>query len=425
MKLIVVVSAALGSELFSARARAPFWSQLAPREIDSFFPALTSPVQAALRTAAGVEVHGMGAGGYFDRTLKKVFYREQSSLLFSGPRIWEDFRARGGKVAQVCLQQSLGNDSDFYLLPAPIPKYSGGMVENFLSRPKDLYRQICEETDQEFSLARYWGPFTSVKASRWITAATGALAKRMADGESLILTYLPHLGYETQRDGPGSSDAEEAFEEYEECLEEILVMAKQEGYEVLILGDYEITDADRPLFPNRLLAEKGFLSLSEADDMLYPDFFSSRAFALAEHQICHVYVNDPADIPAVQSLFEAMPGVSCVIPRADAPEWDHPRCGELILEAEPGAWFAYHWWDDPDQAPDYASHIDIDNKPGFDPMEICWRIWPPLSVPLDCSLLKGTHGRQCRVMCASTFEMDSSVHSFTGAAGVLKEMLSQ
>ena len=81
--------------------------------------------------------------------------------------------------------------------------------------------------------------------------------------------------------------------------------------------------------------------------------------------------------------------------------------------------------EDPDQAPDYASHIDIDNKPGFDPMEICWRIWPPLSVPLDCSLLRGTHGRQCRVMCASTFEMDPSVHSFLGAAGTLKEMLSQ
>ena len=423
MKLIVVISAALGAGLFSRQAKAGFWKDLHPFEIDSFFPALTSPVQAALRTAEGVDVHGIGSAGYFDRTLRKVFLQEQSSRLCEGDRIWNRFRARGGKVAQICLQQSAGNDSDCYLFPDSIPEYGGKAVENFISRPKDLYRTICGEMEKEFDLARYWGPFTSVKASEWIAGATAELAKRMAGGESLILSYLPHLGYEALRDGPEAPDVEDAFQEYEECLEEILRAARENGYEILILGDYEIEDAFTPLYPNRMLAENGYLSLSENEGALYPDFYLSRAFALVEHQICQVYVADPADIRRVQTLFESMPGVSCVIPRSDAPEWDHSRCGELILEAEPGSWFAYHWWDDPDQAPEYASHIDFAGKPGFDPMEICWKFSSPLSVPMDCSLLRGTHGRQCKVICASSFRMEESVHSFLGAAGFLKGML--
>ena len=427
MKLIVVFSSALGAQLFGRYARAPFWKCLHTRELDSFFPALSAPAQAAFRTAAGVDVHGMGANGFFDRSMKRVFLREQASTIYGGKRIWEEFRARGGKVAQICMQQCQGLDSDLYLSPAPIITLHGGVIQDMLSQPEDLYQTVCEENGgREFNLMHVWGPFPSAKASRWIASATETVAKRLAaERDALILTCLPHLDSDPQRDGPESSDTEEAFEEYEECADAIFHTAQEHGFELLILGDYEITDASNPVFPNKVLASEGFLKLREVEGgMLYPNFHSSRAFALADHQICHIYIADPAkDQARIQALFEALPGVSCVIRRSDAPEWDHPRCGELILEAEPGAWFAYHWWEDPDQAPDYATHIGFRSKPGVDPMEFHWKIWPPLSVPLDCSLLRGTYGRQCKVIGASTFMPDSELRSFSGMAEFVRDML--
>ncbi len=425
MKIIVVHAAALGAELFHRFASASCWNSLHSREIDSFFPALTAPAQAAFRTGGGVDLHGMGAGGYFDRSLKRTFFLEQSSAIYSGERIWDSFRKRGGKVAQICMEQCQGLDCDIYLSPSPIRKVQGGMIDDFLSEPEELYESICEETGKELNTSHLRGPFTSGKASQWITEATVSVAQRMAEEKDvLIMSYLPLLNREPQRSGPESEETKEAFEEFEECISDIFAAAKEHGYELMIIGDYEITDAFCPLYPNKILAENGYFKVREADGMMYPNFYSSRAFALAEHQICHIYVADPEkDLAAIQSLFEAVPGISCVIRRADAPEWDHERCGELILEAEPGAWFSYHWWEDPDQAPDYATHAGVRTKPGFDPMEIYWKIWPPLSVPLDCTMLRGTHGRQCKVMAATTFDPQEDIHSFLGYSAMLKEIL--
>ena len=80
---------------------------------------------------------------------------------------------------------------------------------------------------------------------------------------------------------------------------------------------------------------------------------------------------------------------------------DHPNSGELILQAEPGAWFAYPWWLNPKEAPDYATHIDIHNKPGFDPCELFFG-WPPFRISTNTKRVGGTHGRQCDVAWTSS-----------------------
>ena len=426
MKLLTILSAALGRDIYGRYAKAPFWKNLHVTELDSFFPALTCPAQAAFRTGADVSVHGMGASGFFSRELRKAFFWEQSSALYSGDRIWKDFRAKGGKVAQICVQQCPGMDSDWYLSPAPIHKHHGGMIQDFFSAPPDLYQSVCHDIRQKFNLMNYWGPMTNVKASTWIAKATANVLRRMAsENDTYVLTYIPHLDYASQRNGPESDETEEAFAEYEECLQILLDAAKKYGYEVQILGDYAITQAENAVFPNRLLAEKGYLSLRNVKGMLYPNLHSSHAFALVDHQICHVYVNDPEDIAPICAIFEALPGVSCAIRRDNSPELDHPRCGEVILVAEEGSWFAYHWWDEDDQAPDYATHVDIHNKPGFDPMELFGAIWPPMSTPLDTSLLQGTHGRPGQIIHASTFTPDEDMHTFTGASLAVKDMLSR
>ena len=426
MKLLSVISAALSSDMFYKCASAPFWKQLHIKELDSFFPALTAPAQAAFRTAGDVSYHGMGSGGYYDRLTRKTNLWEQASCLYEGKRIWEDFRAKGGKVGQICMQQCPGMDCDMYLTPAPIYKRNGGIIQNFCSSPPDLYQSICEEIKAKFNIMHYWGPSASIKASRWIAKATAEMMKRMTSEEDVyLLSYIPHLDYAPQKHGPDSTEVEDAFAEYEECMEIIFNAAQECGFELQIIGDYAITPAKTAVFPNKLLAEKDYLVLQDVDGMLYPNLHSSHAFALVDHQICHVYVNDPADIPSICAIFEAYPGVSCAISRADMPEWDHPRCGEVILIADEGAWFAYPWWEEEEQAPDFASRIDIHSKPGFDPLELFSAIWPPKSISQDTELLQGTFGRPGRIIHASTFQTPQDLRSFTGAAAMIRDMLSK
>ncbi|MDK1030405.1 MAG: hypothetical protein QGD94_00185, partial [Planctomycetia bacterium] len=71
----------------------------------------------------------------------------------------------------------------------------------------------------------------------------------------------------------------------------------------------------------------------------------------------------------------------------------HERCGELVAVARSDAWFAYPWWTASSKAPHYARHIDIHNKPGFDPLEMffdSWRVW---RISGDTRKVRGSHGR--------------------------------
>jgi hypothetical protein len=146
------------------------------------------------------------------------------------------------------------------------------------------------------------------------------------------------------------------------------------------------------------------------------DIGGSEAFAMADHQVSHVYVRHPERIGEVRALFEGVPGVGEVLDEAGKRDLglDHERSGELVLIAEPDAWFTYYYWEDDDRAPDYARTVDIHRKPGYDPVELfldpAIRV-PPLAIgsrivrrklgfrtlldviPLDPALVRGSHGR--------------------------------
>ena len=126
--------------------------------------------------------------------------------------------------------------------------------------------------------------------------------------------------------------------------------------------------------------------------MAYTDFFTSPAFAVVDHQVAHVYCRDDAAARAAATALRALPGVAEVLDRTaqDARGLNHPRSGELIAVAERGAWFAYPWFEKKN-APDYASHVDIHNKPGYDPCELFFG-WPPLSVSSNTAKIRGSHG---------------------------------
>jgi len=392
----------------AAMSRDPGVEGLAFREIASVFPAVTCTVQASFRTASPPREHGVVGNGWMFRELGRPLFWEQSAALVSGRRIWDAFRRRGRTVGMLFWQQSLGEDVDVLLSPAPIHKHHGGMIQDCACCPAGLYADVCDAVGRPFKLQHYWGPLASPKAGDWIAAATAAVLA----GDSapdLCLTYLPTLDYDLQRYGPDAPKCDRAREALRRQLTDLTAAAGARGYDVLVFGDYAIAPADAAVLPNRALLEAGLLSVRDVRGMLYPDLHASRAFAVVDHEIAHVYIRRDADVDAARDVLAALPGVADALDRAAQVDLalDHPRSGELVLIAEPGTWLAYPWWSDKRHAPDYASHVDIHNKPGYDPCELFFG-WPPMSVSRDATRIRGSHGRVGEgrgVSWAATFDL--------------------
>ncbi len=377
------------------------------KPMGSLFPGLTCTVQASFRTASPPSKHGMIANGLFDRGLNRPMFWEQSARLVKGERIWKDFRERGGRVGMVFWQQSLGECVDLVLSPAPIHKHHGGMIEDCYCRPAGLYPNLCKKIGRPFKLRQYWGPLASWKVGEWIVASISRILESQALAPDLLLSYLPSLDYDLQRKDPlKGADAKKPFGKVRHQILCLLEAAQSKGYELLVFGDYHIGPVSGAVKPNRMLREQGLFEVRHIRKMAYPDFYASRAFAMVDHEIAHVYIGKKDDIPLVKHLFEKAPGISQVLDGdlQQARGLFHPNSGELVLVAEPGKWLAYPWWHERGEAPDFAAHVDIHNKPGYDPCELFFG-WPPGSVSRDTDRIHGSHGRvgpDREVMWAST-----------------------
>ena len=384
-KLLVVDLAAFGWNLVS------HLPEFQPAQ--TFFPAVTSVFQASFRTASQIGAHGMVANGLFFKDLSKVLFWEQSAALVQGPRIWEKFRARGGRVGMMFWQQSMGEGVDLIVTPAPIHKHSGVMIQSCYTQPANLEQRLNEAVGRPFNLMNYWGPLANCKSSDWIVDATCAVMGMPEFAPDLLLTYIPHLDYDLQRRGPGSEAAEKALDVLLGYLTRIKAACADFGYDWIFVGDYAIEAAKRgAVFPNRALREAGFFAVRDIRDMAYTDFFTSRAFAVVDHQIANVHCRDAASAQAARDVLVKLPGVAEVLDRDTQAVRGllHARSGDLLAVAENGAWFAYPWFEK-SEAPDYASHVDIHNKPGYDPCELYFG-WPPGSVSFDTRKIHGTHG---------------------------------
>ena len=384
-KLLVVQVAALGAE----------FSPPGFRTAESFFPAVTCTAQASFRTASTAREHGMVANGTRLPDLRKIMLWEQSSTLVEGPRIWSRYRAAGRKAGMMFWQQSLGDpELDLVYSPAPIHKHSGGMIQDCYAKPAGMDAMLRRKTGRAFNLMHYWGPVASHKSSAWITDATCAILADSQFAPDILFSYLPHLDYDLQRHGPGSRQAKKSLEFTLQCIARIKAEAEARGYHWLFYGDYAIQPVSGAVFPNRRLREAGLLSTREIKGMLYADLFSSPAFAMVDHQIAHVYTRDEAARDAAREALTGLPGIEAILDRGDQAAYglDHARSGDLFLIAQSGQWFAYPWWTERKQAPDFATHVDIHNKPGYDPCELFFG-WPPPSVSMNTTRIRGSHGR--------------------------------
>jgi predicted AlkP superfamily pyrophosphatase or phosphodiesterase len=254
---------------------------------------------------------------------------------------------------------------------------------------------MTRRVGRPFALAQYWGPMASARSSRWIAEATAGLIGRRAETPDLCFTYLPGLDYDLQRYGPGSRQARRALREVVAEVELLRAACRRDGRELVVFGDYAIAPvAGDAILPNRRLFEAGLMACRNVGGRLYPDWHASRAFALADHEICHVYVRDAAAVETAAALLRDLPGVEAVLDAGGrrAQGVAHPRAGELLAVAAEGAWFAYPWWRAASEEPDFARHVDIHRKPGYDPCELFFG-WPPGSVSRNPRRIRGSHGR--------------------------------
>jgi len=392
-RLLVVQVAGLGYDFLAANAD-PTLDDMAFEPLDTVFPAVTCTVQASFRTARPPGAHGMVANGLWDERYARVRFWEQAATLVEGKRIWHDWRQSGGTVGMLFWQQILGEHVDMVLSPAPIHKHHGGMIQDCYCQPAGLYDRLCADLRHAFQLARYWGPLASPASSQWIAEATCNVLAR-ADAPGLCLTYLPALDYDLQRYGTRDPRSLKALTATMAQLSLLRQATRANGYEMVVFGDYAIGDCEAgAVLPNRLLREAGLFDVRMVRGQAYPDLYRSRAVAVVDHEVAHVHVREADDIERTVAALAGQPGIGRIL-HGDALAAHgiaHPRAGQLVLEAAAGHWFAYPWWEKPREAPDYAGHVDIHNKPGYDPCELFWG-WPPGSVGQDPSRIRGSHGR--------------------------------
>jgi predicted AlkP superfamily pyrophosphatase or phosphodiesterase len=385
------------------------------RPLRSALPAVTCTMQSTLLTSLPPNRHGAIANGWYFRDLGEIHFWRQSARLVAGERIWEAARRRDPAFtcANLFWWYAMHGTADISVTPRPMYLADGRKLPDIWASPQGLREELTDALGP-FPLFQFWGPATSIASSRWIAACASHVQRTHAP--SLTLVYLPHLDYDLQRYGPDDPVIDTALRELDEVCGGLIADADQDETGIIVLSEYGIGAVDTPIHVNRALREAGLLRVRAEVGGEHLDLAASDAFAVADHQIAHIYVQRSELIPTVEALIAGLPGVEQVAAPANRPDWglDHPRSGELIAIAAKNAWFTYYHWLDDRFAPDYARTVDIHRKPGYDPVElfidpairapklaIGWRLAQRALgfralldiIPLDARLVRGSHGR--------------------------------
>ncbi len=382
-------------------------------ELGTVLPAVTCSVQSTFLTGLLPRDHGIVGNGWYLRDIGEINLWRQSNKLVRGEKLWDSIRATqpGYRVANVCWWYAMGADTDTVITPRPVYHADGRKSPDAYIRPVALHDRLVAKLG-DFPLFTYWGPTAAIASSQWIVSA----AREVMPDHDLTLVYVPHLDYDLQRFGPDDERSAAAAAVLDGVLAPLLDDAVGAGVTVVILSEYGITNVDTPVNINRVLRRDGLLEVQTnlSGELLDP--WTSRAFAVADHQLAHVYIADPADVDRVRQLLLGTPGISEVLDEAGKARYgiDHQRSGELVAVAEKNAWFTYYYWLDDANAPDFARGVEIHKKPGYDPAELFFNPADKLVklkaarnlgkkllgfryamdvVALDGSMVRGSHGR--------------------------------
>ena len=417
------------------------------------FPAVTCTAQSNYLTGKTPSEHGIVGSGWFNRELSEVQFWKQSNHIVQSPKIWDALREqseivnRKSSVVNLFWWFNMYSSVDYSITPRPIYKADGGKIFDVYSWPYSIREEIKKDLG-EFPFFSFWGPAAGIDspqgkadaASRWIAESAKWIENKYSP--TLNLIYLPHLDYNLQRHGtyaakvgvqplgcsPQTPDSLKAelqlnpaihrdLREIDTIVGDLLDFFGQRGVQVVLLSEYGITNVDTPVHLNRIFREQGWLTVKDELGLEILDAGASKVFAVADHQVAHIYLNDASLENSVREVLEKTSGVEKILGKAEkiAAGIDHPRAGDLIAVARENAWFTYYYWLDDARAPDFARTVDIHRKPGYDPVElfldpkipavklkIAWRLLQKKLglrmlmdvIPLDATLVKGSHGRR-------------------------------
>ena len=371
------------------------------------FPAVTTTVQASMLTGVGPGGtggsggHGIVGNGWYDREACEVRFWQRSNRLVQAEQVWDTARRRDPAFtcANLFWWYNSYSTCDLVVQARPIYKADGRKLPDCYTHPATL-RDTLQGRFGTFPLFRFWGPLAGIESTRWI--ADAALHVMEEHRPTLTLVYLPHLDYGLQKLGPDHPAIPEHVAAVDAEAGRLIDHCQASGVRPIVVSEYGIepvAERNGAIAINRLLREAGLLAVREEDGLEVLDPGACRAFAVADHQAAHVYLAEGvtrSDLPE--------------LPRCRPVALDHPRAGDVVLEAEAGHWFTYDYWLDDRRAPDFARTVDIHRKPGYDPRElfsaagrpaIAWKLLKRKLgfrqlldvVPLDTSLVRGTHGR--------------------------------
>lgn len=363
----------------------PHLSRLAAtglRTLDTVLPAVTCTVQSTLLSGLAPQGHGAVANGWYFRDQAEVWLWRQSNRLIAGEKVWEAGKRRDPEFtcANMFWWYNMYSSVDFSATPRPMYPADGRKVPDHYTEPTELRDELDAKLGT-FPLFSFWGPATSIVSSRWIAEAT--LHVRKTRRPTLTLCYLPHLDYGLQKWGPNLDDPriQQDLHEVDQLAGSLIEAANRDGDKVIVVSEYGIVPVNGAVHINRALREAGLLRFRLEMGREVFDAGASRAFALADHQVAHIYLQHGTEAGMVKSLLEGLDGVAEVLDEAGKHRLglQHARSGELIALSKADRWFSYYWWLDDAKAPDYARTVDIHRKPGYDPMELF--LDPALALP--------------------------------------------
>jgi predicted AlkP superfamily pyrophosphatase or phosphodiesterase len=385
------------------------------RPLDTVLPAVTCSAQATFTTGLLPRDHGAVANGWYFRDLAEVWLWRQSNHLIEGEKIWDAARRTDPSFscAKLFWWYNMYSSADFAVTPRPLYPADGRKLPDIYAEPPEIREQLNARLGP-FPLFNFWGPNADLRSTRWI--ADSARFVYDTRQPTLTLVYLPHLDYNLQRLGPRDARVEQDLRDVDAICGELIEFFERDGVRVIVLSEYGITEVSGAVHINRALRQAGLLRVKPELGREMLDAGASEAFAVADHQLAHVYVRRPERVAEVQALLQELEGVEQVLDEEGkrARGLDHPRSGELVAISRADRWFTYYFWLDDDRAPDYARTVDIHRKPGYDPAELFLDpgIRLPMAkiglkvakkklgfrylmdvIPLDASLVKGSHGR--------------------------------
>ncbi len=378
-------------------------------------PAVTCSVQSTYLTGKWPNEHGVvGNGWYFKEECEVKFWR-QSNQLVQSEKIWDKLKIGNENFtcANLFWWYNMYSTADFTVTPRPNYLADGRKIPDVYSYPPEL-RDTLQKELGTFPLFHFWGPKTSIKSTQWI--ADSAIKTDELYNPTLTLVYLPHLDYNMQRYGTDFNHISKDLKEIDTVVEQLVNYYEKQGAHIILLSEYGITNVNTPVHLNRVLRSEGYLGIREERGLELLDAGNSRAFAVADHQVAHIYLNDTSLKDKVKKLLQAVVGVEKVLSDNEIVEAKikHERCGDLVVLADKDSWFTYYYWLDDKKAPDFARMVDIHKKPGYDPVEmftdpkdklvipkILWKLFKKKLgfrtlmnvIPLRAELVKGSHGR--------------------------------